>query len=179
VLRERFTTFIQRKQNRSAILGKDTEEQSRPIPGKRHAEPVSKEEWEWVTRQLETVDRVLFAVGGGCSYCHREPIHRRADGLPAYAMPQIPERWFCYSRFSHEVHRPLDCLACHAGAPASKETSDVLMPNIEQCRQCHKPYGGARSDCAECHLYHQRPIELNGKLTISGVIQNSSTAPVE
>jgi hypothetical protein len=169
VLRERFTAFIRPSPNRSAILGKASDEPARPIPGKRYGESVSKAEWDWVAQQLETTDTLLFTNGGGCSYCHGQPIERRSDGLPTYALPQIRDRWFCYSRFSHEAHRAWDCLKCHADAPSSSETGDVLMPKIGQCRECHKTGAGARSECVECHLYHPRPIaaKLNHELAAS------------
>ena len=71
----------------------------------------------------------------------------------------------------------LDCAACHA-AKNSVATADVLMPKIEDwlmpkiedCRQCHnRATAGVRSDCLECHIYHDRSVEprgLRGRLTI-------------
>jgi len=33
------------------------------------------------------------------------------------------------------------------------------MPAIGTCRDCHKPTGGARSGCVECHRYHDKTQE--------------------
>jgi hypothetical protein len=103
-----------------------------------------------------TAERVLFNSAGGCRYCHCETSQpsSRNGGLPEYAPPQINLRWFTHSKFSHSSHRFLDCTKCHHDAPTSKLTSDVLLPTMDICRECHAPGSGAKSDCAECHLYH-------------------------
>src|SRR5205823_15024000 len=84
------------------------------------------------------------------------------------------DRWFPYSRFSHESHRMLDCQGCHTGAAASTQTADVLMPTIDTCRQCHnRTTVGVRSDCLECHIYHDRGAEprgLHGRMTVEDAL---------
>jgi hypothetical protein len=87
----------------------------------------------------------------------------------------VHDRWFPYSRFSHESHRLLTCVQCHQtpdGKPAdeSTKTADVLMPNKAICVTCHnRSTTGVRSDCLECHLYHDRAAEprgLHGRMTV-------------
>src|SRR3546814_13741250 len=48
-------------------------------------------------------------------------------------------------------------------APASKASTDLLVPGLRQCRDCHVGEGGARlvkvetateSPCTMCHEYH-------------------------
>ena len=123
----------------------------------------------------------------------------RNDGLPEYAPPRLRgrwddvtfpherfgpaggprrsdaeqaarDRWFPYARFGHQSHRMLDCTACHHDARTSTRTRDVLLPTIADCRQCHsRATAGVRSDCQECHTYHDRTVEprgLRGRLTI-------------
>jgi hypothetical protein len=102
-------------------------------------------------------EKELFAGRQGCKYCHT--LEEGEQGLPKIVPPKIPNRWLPQSAFSHRVHRPLDCVACHAGAPKSIETADVLMPKLGVCQDCHKAGGGARDDCVECHLYHDRAKE--------------------
>jgi hypothetical protein len=56
------------------------------------------------------------------------------------------------------------CTGCHADAATSKLTSDVLLPGIKTCRQCHTseaphPQGAADAHCSECHVYHDRSRE--------------------
>jgi len=96
---------------------------------------------------------VDFDVKGGCAYCHEEK-GRSDDGLPLYQAPQLLDRWFPLARFDHAAHRMMKCTDCH-GAESSTDNKDVLMPKIESCKQCHDAAAGkARSDCLECHGYH-------------------------
>ncbi len=48
----------------------------------------------------------------------------------------------------------MKCADCH-DAEQSKQSGDVLMPTIDECKKCHNATEGkARSDCLECHGYH-------------------------
>ena len=162
-LRDRYTDFFQ--QHRPPQAG---QEQPVPLPGERHPQSVDKSTEDWVNGQLAAAEDRLFKQSGGCRLCHGEPVRRRRDGLPAYARSAIPPTWFQHARFSHNAHQMLECLACHGRAPQSEETSEVLLPNIESCRQCHNQQS-VRSECAHCHRYHD-PAQhrgLNGKSSIA------------
>jgi predicted CXXCH cytochrome family protein len=162
---------------------------------------------------LFELERPVFRMRGGCAYCHQEtttPVTRR-DGLPEYAPPRLRgrwedrtfpherfgpangikrsdseqatrDRWFPYSRFGHERHRMLDCTACH-DAKNSTTTAQLLMPKLEDCRQCHnRATAGVRSDCLECHTYHDRSVEprgLHGRWTIAELLGSSKTTERE
>ena len=114
---------------------------------------------------------VLFRKGGGCVFCHIEEKRTgggdELDPLPVYKKTAIETRWFKHARFNHERHRMLDCTECHK-AKESAKTSDVLMPTLEKCQNCHQPSVGVRSDCAECHNYHDRftKHDLHKSMTI-------------
>src|SRR5262249_39637664 len=89
-------------------------------------------------------------------------------------------RWLPHSVFSHDSHRPLQCLECHPGVPESRLTSDVLMPAIESCRKCHTgTERGARSDCVECHTYHPAPArrEASHDLAIEAFLRGLGRHP--
>jgi len=106
---------------------------------------------------IAQIENELFArKGKGCQYCH---VLEPGEGLPKIAPTQIPGRWLPRGAFDHRVHRPLACRACHGAALSSVETTDVLLPKIAVCRDCHRPGGGARSGCVECHVYHDRAKE--------------------
>ncbi len=101
------------------------------------------------------------------------------------------DRWFPYSRFNHQPHRMMDCVACHQKreedrtaadqaalaknplALVSRDTRDVLMPRLALCAKCHHTgTGGVRADCLECHQYHDRskePHGLRGTRTIESI----------
>jgi len=147
------------------------EDAARDIPGARRGEPMSEQTLGWADRQLREAERVLFDHGGGCALCHveRSRPEQRPNGLPEYEPTRLPARWFDdFSRFSHRSHPMLGCVACHADAPESERTADVLIPKLDTCRNCHSPQGGARHDCAACHLYHdpKKGRGLNGLLKI-------------
>lgn len=88
-----------------------------------------------------------------------------------FIKPMLPTRWLKHARFNHRAHESwANCRDCHAGAFATAAVSkpplddgQVLIPNIDNCVQCHAPQSthatfraAARFDCAECHRYHQR-----------------------
>ena len=56
----------------------------------------------------------------------------------------------------HRDHAMVECGDCH-DASESEDSADVLMPDIDSCRECH---GGAASEaklesvCVDCHVFH-------------------------
>ena len=75
--------------------------------------------------------------------------------LPVVAEAKTTTRWLPHAKFDHDAHRGFSCVGCHAKALTSKESSDVLVPGIENCKTCHAPGPEhAESRCFECHTYH-------------------------
>ena len=82
----------------------------------------------------------------------------------------IPDVWFRQARFDHAAHRAMNCAECHAKASVSVVHTDVLLPGIDNCLQCHAPRsgsgaaakGGVRFACVECHSYHHGDGPLQG-----------------
>jgi predicted CXXCH cytochrome family protein len=63
----------------------------------------------------------------------------------------------------------LTCDSCHPAAATSKLSSDLLLPGINVCRNCHnsgKAWAG--NTCATCHRYHDWSKEkgIEGKFKI-------------
>ncbi len=101
-----------------------------------------------------------------CVICHevkRVPGPGKA-GTPGRDLPQweiaavAPDHaWMPKSTFTHASHSAATCESCHA-ASKSKEATEVLMPGIDGCRDCHagtKPVADKIvSDCALCHGFH-------------------------
>lgn len=101
-----------------------------------------------------------------CAICHE--VKRVAGpgkvGTPGRNLPQwsiapiaADHAWMPKSTFSHASHGSAKCESCHA-ADKSDKASDVLMPGIEGCRDCH---AGSRpvsdkivSECSLCHGFH-------------------------
>lgn len=115
-----------------------------------------------------------------CAKCHLVDPKPTATELPGIVKPEIPERWLRHSVFDHGVHRPVQCTQCHmkstpdertkkkAGVAESELSSDVLLPTVQTCRECHRPGSGARTACVACHDYHAKKGErdLKSPLTI-------------
>jgi predicted CXXCH cytochrome family protein len=178
-LRERFTNFVQ--VNPAVLSSRQSNSGERAIPGLPQPDKVNKEQWTWVNQQLGEAERILFEQkNAGCRYCHL-PHDPAADSNRGFRVPQfdrtaIRSRWYDASRFSHGSHQVIQCDQCHAGARQSQKTSDVLLPSIENCQKCHKPKGGARNDCIECHDYHgPRQGGRVMKSTIDEFLQGSRT----
>lgn len=86
------------------------------------------------------------------------------EGTPAQDMPQwkiapvSPQHvWMPKASFNHSKHLSAQCTDCHA-APKSKKATDVLMPSITQCQDCHSGkepvVNKVTSDCGLCHGFH-------------------------
>ena len=98
-----------------------------------------------------------------CTICHE--ISKSGDSaVPWEVKPvKLNEDWMPLAEFSHGSHESMQCSGCH-DAVNSTESSDVLMPDITSCRDCH---GGEdstnllQSNCVTCHEFHledQRPM---------------------
>ena len=107
---------------------------------------------QWVAERTADAEELLWRKT--CKQCHAIEIAANSS-LPRIAPARVTERWMPHARFDHDAHRGFSCTGCHPGALTSKETSDVLMPGLENCKTCHAPGPDhAESRCFECHTYH-------------------------
>jgi predicted CXXCH cytochrome family protein len=97
-----------------------------------------------------------------CATCHAIVSKRDADGSTRYDVEpvRLNTRWLPKVGFSHLTHRDAECSLCHRAA-ASDSAADVLMPQIEDCRECHSGDRGLgrsgqriASGCMMCHGFH-------------------------
>ncbi len=109
----------------------------------------------------------------GCVTCHevvrRPNLPNVADRFVVTPV-RLPVDFMPYARFNHTAHRVVDdkagaqaCLACHA-ATKSHEPTDVLVPSIGTCLDCHGDYSQSSKSpmsCADCHDYHPPHAALN------------------
>jgi hypothetical protein len=97
-----------------------------------------------------------LAPGGICTECH---IPTRKDGRADLIPVNLPDRFLTSGFFSHEAHKKEECTDCHA-ADTSKAASDLLIPDLKSCRDCHLGASAVKtktivpSSCAMCHAYH-------------------------
>ncbi|MBW8753881.1 MAG: cytochrome c3 family protein [Sphingomonadales bacterium] len=91
---------------------------------------------------------------GVCGECHTPAMR---GGKPGVVPVTLPSRYMADGWFNHKAHVQEKCTSCHA-AETSTSSSDLLLPNIGQCRTCHlgEDAHAAKvpSGCAMCHGYH-------------------------
>ena len=98
---------------------------------------------------------------GLCGDCHTAG--NPADG-PFAVMPVTQRsRYMLHGWFDHQAHDQEDCTSCHA-AETSDRSSDLLLPDLASCRDCHMGEGDRAaevpSSCAMCHSYHMPTGQL-------------------
>jgi len=129
----------------------ETTDQHNVLRSSTHAQTAT----EWVQQRTAAAEKLLWSKN--CRICH-ESTEGGGDTLPTSVTAIIPSRWFPHAEFDHEKHRMMSCLACHNRIPQSRLTSDVNIPGIQLCRDCHKEggrkVGAAQGGCFECHSYH-------------------------
>ena len=90
----------------------------------------------------------------GCATCHGVTDPVLDNGAPVIAKVAAPNRWMEVGRFNHSMHeKGMTCTDCH-NVMNSELTSDVNLPSIKSCVDCHSPSGGIDHSCVRCHNYH-------------------------
>jgi predicted CXXCH cytochrome family protein len=99
----------------------------------------------------------LYASKSVCGTCHVMAQSVTADSIDwTVKKVDVADRWMPKGLFDHGQHTNMDCTACHT-AETSKQSTDVLLPQIGLCQQCH---GGAEATnrvptgCIRCHGFH-------------------------
>ena len=101
----------------------------------------------------------------GCVSCHvvtdseSEDVYTRYQVFPV----RLTTDYFPAGRFDHYSHQVMRedsgdaaCLQCHAAQDSSK-SSDLLIPGIETCLDCHSEVAEpvrVNLQCIHCHSYH-------------------------
>ncbi len=107
----------------------------------------------WAEMRAEQAGEYQFGKAV-CGVCHEVT---RSGGDWDVKPVKLADRWLSKGLFDHGRHDTMACVECHK-ASVSKAASDVLLPGIENCQQCH---GGEQaadrvpSTCITCHEFHQ------------------------
>jgi predicted CXXCH cytochrome family protein len=136
----------------------------------RPPQPPARNAAEWVQQRMADAQLLLWRKS--CKECHSLSYPNGPGSLPVVAKSAITTRWLPHATFDHEAHQMLECVSCHTKANASRETSDVLIPGIQTCQQCHRTgQDAAEARCFECHTYHdwskEKPVA--GKYTVKQI----------
>ncbi len=141
-----------------------------PVPGNELPTVLPDTAAQLVEEQLE---RSARHINSTCQKCHTATFPENSgdeQNLFLTVEPvKVPAVWFQHARFNHGPHLTYGCKSCHTRAYADADVqnpstinSDVLIPDRDNCVQCHAPIRditgthnvAARFDCAECHRYH-------------------------
>lgn len=139
--------------------------------------------------RAEAAARELFEKRS-CVICHEvtpttEPGMPGTPGqdLPQWKITPIQHKhpWMTQSVFNHATHSTEACTDCHK-ADTSRKATDVLMPGIGVCRDCHagsKPAANKiTSDCGLCHGFHQPArLQVQAKRTQPILIKAAAADP--
>jgi len=139
-------------------------------PGKSSADiesPTLQFTKEFVEQESRNAETQLLTKTA-CFLCHQ--VKERASGLAGKSQfevlkPNMPTNWMPETIFTHGTHQEVQCESCHRNVRKSTNTSDVLLPKISDCRDCHSSSaqeGKVVSDCIMCHSYH-KPLLLSDK----------------
>jgi hypothetical protein len=134
--------------------------QERRRPG---SPPLSRQETvealAWARDRAREAARTLF-TGKACVTCHAVTPPGASSPDWRIAPVRVSGVWYVDAKFSHRRHETMACADCHAGADTSKGSNDLLIPGIDNCRQCHAGAGAdgkVASTCIACHDYHRSP----------------------
>ncbi len=138
------------------------------------------------SRAEAAVDQI-FSKDGVCADCHQVQRTGAANLAERWrVMPvTLADHYLPKGRFPHRQHDIYDgktgdaaCVGCHKGVPTSKLATDVLLPPVAQCRDCHGSSNvktNVAATCDTCHGYHSG---TDGATTVvAGRAGGSTTQP--
>lgn len=116
-----------------------------------------------------------------CDVCH--VVTKNDDAaIPWEIQPvRLTKDWLPFANFTHDAHKTSECKSCHK-ASSSEVSSDILMPNIDTCQQCH---GSEQSDnlipntCIDCHGFHDTKTHVLGRQGLNQIKVNPFTHQVK
>ncbi len=102
----------------------------------------------------------IFSEGGACFDCHNiiEPMTGNVEDYDIQKVV-LSNRFMPKALFVHDEHDTgeLECASCHKAEDSDKAT-DVLMPKIAECQDCHGGEDAKHkipSTCIMCHGFHE------------------------
>ena len=125
--------------------------QQRRRPGLRLSRAQQQVALDWARQRASQVTSEIFEYRV-CYTCHEIT---NQDGWIITPV-HINDTWMPAADFTHGDHNDVSCETCHA-APESSESTDILMPGIAVCRDCHGDQASMDiipTRCIDCHGFH-------------------------
>ncbi len=128
---------------------------TRRLPGTPMTVAEQQEALAWSQTKAVQLAGELFQFRG-CNTCHQ--VKQINQDPPQWEVPpaRVNQHWFRKAQFTHAKHQTMQCVDCHE-AQNSASSEDVLIPGIDNCRQCHGgEHASAKiaSTCISCHGFH-------------------------
>jgi hypothetical protein len=152
--------------------------------------------------------RVAGLLEAACTKCHFTERTHDAKTPWKVMPPNLPEVWMSHSRFQHDRHASVECTLCHSrngnrsetvdrnefypvmnadlrnstSIFASSSATDILMPRINVCRQCHghksSTMASVKDRCVDCHNYHHIPASESTPTGIRELLNGVKNKPL-
>lgn len=143
--------------------------QQRRRPGMQMSRQEQVEALAWARDKARTIGASLF-TGRACTTCHVVTPGEAAGEPWRIAPVRVAGVWYAKSHFTHAAHdttvEDMTCESCHA-ARESNTATDVLIPGIGNCRQCHGGESATQvvpTTCIQCHAYHEHSALILSEL---------------
>ena len=117
--------------------------------------------------------QAIFNEGGACYGCHVITPPARPGALDFKVAPvTLRDTFLPNGVFDHKAHEigDLKCATCHT-AESSRSSTDVLVPPIATCRDCHggeNAQAQVQSGCVMCHGFHSTAADATPMRPRSG-----------
>lgn len=104
-----------------------------------------------------------------CFLCHEvRELGAQPPGKSGFEVlrPNIPDQWMPAARFSHGAHQQETCDSCHHNVRNSTKTTDLNLPRMRDCTNCHqegKVLGKVSTECTMCHSFHDSRLLVDSK----------------
>ena len=158
---------------RGFIKEKEVEEKiNRRRPGNESkvSEEQKYEALEWAEMKAE---RIMHRITNrsACGSCHNVLTINEDTQDYKIAPVLVTDRWLPKGIFNHSKHTVSECSSCHL-VEKSSSSSDVLLPRVQTCQNCHGGENASQkvpSTCISCHEFH---LPHKGKMNIAVKIDN-------
>ena len=111
-----------------------------------------------------------------CGKCH---LIDSSGEHPRVIPPKLRQTWMPSARFVHAPHTAVPCADCHQVSD-SHTGSDLNLPNIDTCRQCHvgsHDSEGVQSTCVSCHNLHLAKDQLMSARPVADTTPPAAAEP--
>ena len=120
---------------------------------------------EWAEMKSKRIIRRITNKSA-CGSCHNVLTINEEKQEYKIAPVLVTNRWLPKGIFDHSKHTVSECSSCHL-VENSSSSSDILLPKVETCQNCHGGENASQkvpSTCISCHEFH---LPHKGKMNMA------------